>query len=115
MRPGEVAPLKITDIKQTDDYAYIDQRPFDASRERVSRAETRQLKTSNSARIVPLHPLLIDLGLLDHRDHMQEIGEPRLFPDVENYTKKDGRERWSQANTKSWQYLKSKGVIPGRT
>ena len=111
MRPGEVAPLKVTDLKQTDDYAYIDLRPFDASRGRVTRAETRQLKTSNSARIVPLHPLLIDLGLLDHRDHMQTIGETRLFPDVESYTKKDGRERWSQASTKSWQYLKSKGVI----
>lgn len=111
MRPGEVAPLMVEDIKQKDGYAYIDLRAFDTRKGRISRADARQIKTRSSDRIVPLHPLLIDLGLLKHRDHMRQAGSARLFPDVVPYIKRDGRARWSQSSSKSWQYLKSRGII----
>lgn len=111
MRPGEVAPLMVEDIKQKEGYAYIDLRAFNTRKGRVSRAEARQIKTRSSDRIVPLHPLLIDLGLLAHRDHMRQAGSARLFPDVVPYIKRDGRIRWSQSSSKSWQYLKSRGII----
>lgn len=111
MRPGEVAPLMVDDIKQKEGYAYIDLRAFNTRKGRVSRAEARQIKTRSSDRIVPLHPLLIDLGLLAHRDHMRQAGSARLFPDVVPYIKRDGRIRWSQSSSKSWQYLKSRGII----
>lgn len=108
MRPGEVGSLKLDDIGDVDGIAYFDLRPFDARRGRVMLSEMRCLKTRNAARIVPIHPLLIELGLLDHRDHMRRAGIDRLLPDCEPYKKRDGRLRWSQDITKSWQYLKRK-------
>lgn len=114
MRPGEVGPLALDDIGEADGLAYLDLRPFDARKGRVTLAEMRDLKTGASARIVPLHPLLIELGLLDHRDHMRKLGKTRLLPDLEPYQKPDGRMRWSQAITKSWQYLKNQKKIVTR-
>ena len=106
MRTGEVGPLKVTDLIVFEDFACFDLRPFDARKGRVTLAEVRTQKTSESARIVPIHPLLIELGLLEHRDEMVRQGLDRLLPDCEPYDLPDGRLRWSQQITKSWQYVK---------
>jgi integrase len=50
---------------------------------------------------------LIELGLLDHRDEMARSGSDRLLPDCQPYRLPDGRLRWSQQITKSWQYVKT--------
>ena len=107
MRTGEVGPLKVTDLIVFDDFACFDLRPFDARKGRVTLAEVRTQKTSESARIVPIHPLLIELGLLEHRDEMARQGSDRILPDCEPYRLPDGRLRWSQQITKSWQYVKN--------
>lgn len=107
MRTGEVGPLKVTDLIVFEDFACFDLRPFDARKGRVTLAEVRTQKTSESARIVPIHPLLIELGLLEHRDEMARQGLDRLLPDCEPYKLPDGRLRWSQQITKSWQYVKN--------
>lgn len=40
----------------------------------------KQLKTEAAKRIVPIHPELIALGLLEYVDQLRESGEQRLFP-----------------------------------
>ena len=66
----------------------------------------RNLKTNAAGRVVPIHPLLIALGLLDRVRELEAIGEKRLFPEWEMFTRGDGTVRWSQPITKSWQYIK---------
>jgi integrase len=63
--------------------------------------------TNSSGRIVPIHPLLIDLGLLDRMNELMAAGEARLFPEWQVYERPDGGQRWSQPMTKSWQYVKT--------
>lgn len=108
MRPGEVGSLKLKDLVEAEGFCCFDLRPFDARKGRVTIAEIKALKTQTSARIVPIHPLLIELGLLDHRDAMVRAGHSRLLPDCEPYIKPDGQIRWSQEITKSWQYVRGK-------
>lgn len=114
MRPSEVAPLSTRDIGIFDEFAYFDLRPFNARNGRVELAAMRTLKTGNAARLVPINPLLIELGLLEHRDEMIKAGCDRLLPDCEPYRKPDGRPRWSQEISKSWQYVKNQLKIVSR-
>jgi integrase len=114
MRPGEVAPLRTSDIGIVDAFAYFDLRPFNARQGRVELSQMRTLKTGNAARLVPINPLLIELGLLEHRDAMVKAGSDRLLPDCEPYYKPGGQARWSQEITKSWQYVKNRLNVVGR-
>ena len=41
-----------------------------------------RLKTASSARLVPIHPHLIKIGLLQHFADIQRAGHERLFPDL---------------------------------
>jgi len=106
MRPGEVGQLKGTDIRSDGQFYYFDLRPFDAREGRVALKDIRNLKTQNAGRVIPIHPLLIELGLLDRMQDLLDRGEDRLFPEWEPYLRKDGTKRWSQPLSKSWQYLK---------
>lgn len=47
------------------------------------RREGQNLKNSSSRRTLPLHPSLIDLGLLQHVDSVRATGTDRLFPELE--------------------------------
>lgn len=42
----------------------------------------KSLKTANAERFVPLHPRLIELGLLRYAAALRESGETRLFPEL---------------------------------
>lgn len=46
----------------------------------ISANETRRLKTKGSKRLVPVHPMLIDAGFMDHVDALPKDG--LLFPDA---------------------------------
>jgi integrase len=106
MRPGEVGQIKCVDIQTDGEYYYFDLRPFDARKGRVAIEELRNLKTNSSGRVVPIHPLLIELGLLDRLLYLINAGEERLFPEWKEFARGDGTTRWSQPITKSWQYVK---------
>lgn len=57
--------------------------------------------------MIPIHPLLIELGLLERMQDLMDDGEERLFPEWESYVRtKDGTVRWSQPLSKAWQYVK---------
>jgi integrase len=92
-------------------------------------------KTKNAFRWIPIHPLLGQLGLLARRDAIvadyinrrtleaggkeklstaavetfaEEAQQQWLFPDWKVYILPTGEIRWSQAVSKSWQYVKVK-------
>lgn len=112
MRPGEVGQLKCADIRTDGAFYYFDMRPFDARNGRVAVKDLRNLKTNAAGRVVPIHPVLIELGLLDRMQDLLDQKEERLFPEWEAYTrKKDGTIRWSQPLSKAWQYVKKKLIL----
>ena len=106
MRTGEIGQLDINHIETDGEFVYFNLQPFDASKGRVAVADAKKLKTSNSARMVPVHPLLIDLGLIDRAKELSAAGCTRLFPDCEPYIRKDGVVSWSRSLTRSFQYVK---------
>ena len=92
-------------------------------------------KTKNAFRWIPVHLLLTELGLLRQRDAIvehylaqkfseaggrdkltahqilrltDEAKQQWLFPDWKVYVLPTGEIRWSQAASKTWQYVKSK-------
>ncbi|SET43776.1 site-specific integrase [Pseudomonas graminis] len=44
--------------------------------------QSQSLKNSSSRRILPMHPALTELGLLDHVEVMRKSGSEQLFPDL---------------------------------
>lgn len=108
MRPGEVGQLKCGDIRTDGEFYYFDLRPFDARNGRVAVKDLRNLKTNAAGRVIPIHPLLIELGLLDRMQDLMDQQAERLFPEWDAYIRKDGTIRWSQPLSKAWQYVKTK-------
>ncbi|WP_043646030.1 site-specific integrase [Caenispirillum salinarum] len=49
---------------------------------RIQASETQRLKTEASERTVPLHPLLVDLGLPEHAAAMRARGHKAIFPEL---------------------------------
>jgi len=80
MRPGEVGQLKCTDIMTDGENYFFDLRPYNARNGRVALKDLRNLKTNAAGRVIPIHPLLIDLGLANRAVALLEAGEQRLFP-----------------------------------
>jgi len=76
-RREEVAQLKASDIKQTDGVWYFE---F---------CHDGNGKTEAATRVVPLHHVLIDAGLLRYRDALPR--ESRLFPGLKGRVSKGGK------------------------
>lgn len=80
-RRAEIAGLQATDVQKVEGHACI---VIQANKYRCLKGEQpgetdpRHKKT----RVVPVHPHLIELGLLDHAIEMQRRGHNLLFPDV---------------------------------
>ena len=80
-RLNEVAQLDLDDVTLRDDIWCVD---INANGPR------KKLKNAASKRVVPIHPRLIDLGLLDYAKDMRGLaGNTRLFPQL-TYTTSDG-------------------------
>jgi integrase len=108
LRPGELGRIELDDIEYEDGIYYLQLRGFDPKKGRVARKDVKHFKTPASYRTVPLHPLILDLGLLDRIADLRAIGCPVLFPEWQPYSKPGGEMRWGQPLTKSFQYLKEK-------
>nr|WP_178117735.1 hypothetical protein [Pseudomonas sp. R5(2019)] len=52
--------------------------------------EGQNLKNASSRRILPLHPALIALGLMQHAETVRSTGEDRLFAELESVRGKLG-------------------------
>lgn len=72
LRLEEAAQLRVEDIEEIDGiWAFS-----------IREGEGRQLKSKAAVRKVPLHPRLIQLGLLDHWKAQVDLGHTRVFPDL---------------------------------
>jgi len=72
-RLGEIIQLYTDDIRVEEGVRY-----FDIN----NKGEDKRLKNSNSQRQIPVHPTLIDMGLMVHLEAMRKRNETRLFPDL---------------------------------
>ncbi len=111
MRTGEPPQLKLDDITEVDGIYFFDLRPYDPSKGRVSLAALKQLKRARMDRVIPIHPLLIGLGLLARRDALRVLGHDRLFPDWKPGISKIGEVRWGAALSKSFRIVREKADI----
>ena len=65
--------MNISDIKQQDGIWVINL---------TNDSEDKSVKTVSGNRVVPIHPQLIDLGLLDYVEEIKSSGETKLFPNL---------------------------------
>ncbi|WEJ09304.1 site-specific integrase [Sinorhizobium prairiense] len=72
MRMGEIVSLSIDDIGVRDGVECFTLR----------KTQDRSLKTPGSERIIPVHPELVKLGLLQRVARIRKDGASRLFPDL---------------------------------
>lgn len=87
-RLEELGQLLVSDFHQHEDYGWYmevidtDDEDEDSSKEAKSKKEDsgKNVKTDTSRRRVPLHPNLINAGLLRYREQIQAQGHTRLFP-----------------------------------
>jgi integrase len=88
MRAGEICQLHVEDIKEVEGVPVFD----------VNAKGDRQLKNASSARLIPVHPLLIELGLLKYVEKMRAKGERRLWPRLHKKRGSYGQDfsRWYQ-------------------
>lgn len=77
-RLNEICQLHVEDVKQVDGVWCFD----------INDEGDRQLKNKSSRRVIPVHPELVRLGLLDHVEAMRSSGKPRLWMNLE--LKRDG-------------------------
>ncbi|WP_223177593.1 DUF6538 domain-containing protein, partial [Sphingobium jiangsuense] len=77
-RLGEICQLDTTDIRAVDgvDCIVISLRSLVGSTD-------KQLKTTVSDRLIPIHPVLIDCGLVHFAETKRKAGEKKLFDDIE--------------------------------
>lgn len=73
MRQEEICQLRLTDVRQTEGIWVFDLREGDG----------RQLKNSNAVRKVPIHNMLIRLGLLNYADALRTESAQLLFPNLQ--------------------------------
>lgn len=82
-RLNEIAQIHLADIKLEDDIWYFD----------LNDDNGKSLKTAASKRRVPVHPRLLEIGLLGYVHTLRSKGEKKLFPSFA-YCPKNG---WGRA------------------
>jgi integrase len=76
-RAAEIAQLLPSDVRQEDGVWIFDF--IDTDEEAV---DPKSIKNESSRRVVPVHPVLVELGLLDLVSRAQAKGQSRLFPEI---------------------------------
>jgi len=101
-RQNELAQLYLDDLRQEDGVWVFD----------INGKLDKKLKTKNAARLVPVHPFLLELGLVRYAQELQATGEARLFPEISK--RRDGYgadvSRWFNGNGTSPGYRHRCGV-----
>ena len=103
-RLGEICQLDSTDIRKVDgvDCIVISLRSLVGSTD-------KQLKTTASDRLIPVHPTLIDCGLLHFAEAKRKAGEKKLFDDIETGSRPVAFSKWFT------QFLRACGAQRSRT
>ena len=97
MRTNEMTQLRLDDFQQIDGVWMI----------QVDETEETRVKTRNSIRKVPVHPKLIELGILDYIQKLRKQKQDRFFWELKMVRGKYGKEVSRFYNEK---YLKEVGV-----
>ncbi len=106
-RLGEIAQLFIDDVREQNGVWFF----HVTDEEDADGPDEKSIKTEGSARVVPIHPELIRLGLLDYREQLKARGETRLFPTAE----RDTRGHFGEASRFFGRYFAKIGVKIDRT
>lgn len=93
-RTNEIAQLDTADVKNIDGHACID---FCADDQNAF--EAKRIKTGE-ARLVPIHPRLIEIGFLDYVDEQRHNKQKKLFGDGLTYLQ--SRESNTAHNKEGW-------------
>ena len=100
-RLEEICQLHLEDVRQEDGVWVFD----------INNSHEKNVKTLSSIRLVPIHPKLIELGLLDYSEGLRKKGEKRLFPEL-----RQRRDGYGQTVSKWYQrYKKNCGIEEGKT
>jgi len=79
---GRATGARLEELCQLRVDDFIEQQGLQCIRIDDSR-EGQKLKNASSRRILPVHPALIELGLLQHVETVRATGADRLFPELE--------------------------------
>lgn len=74
-RLEEICQLHLGDIRKDGEVWIFD----------INEKLEKSLKNLSSTRVIPVHPKLIELGLLQHVDTLRQQGENRLFPELQKH------------------------------
>ncbi|WP_157096073.1 hypothetical protein [Methylosinus sp. R-45379] len=117
MRTGEPPQIRLDDIVRVEDLDpvtgeplvlyFFDMRPYDPAQGRKPIKELKHLKRADFARVVPIHPLLIELGLLERAARLRKRGETRLFPGWEAHVSRKGEVRWGKRISRAFAYART--------
>lgn len=108
-RAGEISQLMVADITCEEGTWTFDlnDNPEDEDGPQDESDAAKSLKTESSRRQVPVHPALIELGILEYLEMCRKAGETRLFPEI----RPGPRGNLSHYPSKFWQgYLKRIGI-----
>lgn len=103
MRLSEICQLFLSDLQQDGRAGvyYFNVEEYEGEDEERSR---KRVKSSAGVRYVPIHPTLIELGLLKYVDRLRQAGEERLWPMLPTYEKRQYYSfyfgKWYQYNNK---------------
>lgn len=120
-RVSEIAQLKLEDISLNGDTWCIHIRATsDFDRQGKKEGATRgSVKTSNSRRIIPVPPQVLELGFLDYLEDLRAAGHRRLFPNIsagESRRGEDNQAGYGQPVGEQFnRYLRSVLTVPKGT
>ena len=77
MRLNEACQLDVADIREIDGVVC-----FVISEDSLTGSRDKSLKTKTSARTVPIHPKLLEMGIMAFVDHKRRSGALKLFDDL---------------------------------
>lgn len=85
MRINEIAQLLLSDLTVIDGidcFNVTDEPDPNDEEDKQEIARRKSVKTEAGKRVVPIHPKLIELGLLSYAHTLRHAGHTRLFPDL---------------------------------
>lgn len=87
-RISEICQLHRIDIGKSDDFYTLS----------INDEDLKKVKSEASKRVIPLHPILIEIGFIEYLEDMQKFGNfifPTVKPDKYGYYGKEPGRRWA--------------------
>jgi integrase len=105
LRLNEICQLHIEDVVNVDGHWCFD----------INDAGNKRLKNAASARLIPIHPRLIETGFVLYYEAMKAQGQPRLWMnlthlDLHGYTNSIGK-WYARFNREVWQEISTQGAF----